>query len=211
MKNLILTLLAFSVFSPFAFGGKITVTPSMKKNEKMPFIERSSALAMNIQYDDIKFIRSEISKTIKKPLTYLKSWDANGEAHVTTITPPEFKNFLSKYITEQTMNKIARNMEIQKSDLEVIGIGSGTKKFNGENGETFFVIVKSKNLLKIRESIYREYRKAGGPANGFNPSRFFPHITIGFTHSDIHEADGLVKDAAHSLDERFPIEIISNQ
>lgn len=202
MKILFFFLFAFSIF---AEASDLRISKAMLNNSKMPFVERSQALALNVHYKDIKSLREKISSSINRQLKFLQSWDRNGEAHVTTITPPEFSNTLSKYVPEQKMNEIARSFKIQESDIEVLGIGSGKKKFGEETGETFFVIVKSENLLKIRDAIYQEYLKAGGPARNFNPKNFYPHVTIGYTHSDIHEQDGLIKDVQHSLDSRFTL------
>lgn len=198
-------LLFFFLYVSYAFAGDVRITKAMQDNSSMPFIERDSALALNVQYKDIKALRKVISETIKRPLQFLQSWDPNGEAHVTTVTPPEFTNNLSKYVSQEKINQIARDLKIQESDMEILGIGSGKKKFGNETGETFFVIVKSQNLLKIRELIYLEYLKAGGPSKGFTPTNFYPHVTIGYTHSDIHENDGLLKDVEHSLDSRFTL------
>jgi 2'-5' RNA ligase len=206
MKTIIL-ILCFT-FSLFASGSEIQISGKIRDNSNLPFIERKGALAHNVEYGDIKVLRTEIENFIKKPLKFLLSWDKNGEAHVTTITPPEFKNQLSHYISEETMNQIAKRMNIQAADIKVLGIGSGKKKFGDETGETFFVIIQSARLLDIRKAIYAEYLKAGGPVKGFNPERFFPHITIGFTHEDIHETDGLLKDRPNSLDMRFQLKMI---
>jgi hypothetical protein len=198
-------LLFFFSYSVFATPHEIRISSDILNTRSMPFIERESAVALNVPYKDIKFIRSEISKSIKRPLKFLQAWDIIGEAHVTTITPPEFNNELSKYISQEQINQIVARMKIQESDLEILGIGSGKKKFGKEIGETFFVIVKSAKLLSIRDEVYREYLKAGGPVGVFKPRKFYPHITIGFTHEDIHEGDGLLKDLEHSLDRRFKL------
>lgn len=203
---------AFLAFSNIAFATELTISSAITDNSKMPFIERSSALALNVEYDDIKKLRAEISKALNLKLKFFDKWNHLGEAHVTTITPPEFTNQLVPYVTQEQINKIAEGLNIQASDVKVLGIGSGKKNFNGEQGETFFVIIKSKNLMKIRDAIYQEYLKNGGPASGdkaFKPLNFYGHITIGYTHEDIHESDGLLKDMEHSQDKRLELKIAS--
>lgn len=201
MKYLFIILL---FLSNLVLAEDLSISKAMLNNSKMPFVERSQALALNVHYKDVQSLRANISKSIHRQLKFLQSWDANGEAHVTTITPPE-AGVLTRFIPEKKINQIARDLKIQESDIEILGIGSGKKKFGNETGETFFIIVKSRNLLLIREKILEAYLKAGGPANNFKPKYFYPHVTIGYTHSDIHEQDGLIKDVQHSLDSRFTL------
>ncbi|MGE3610362.1 MAG: hypothetical protein AB7I27_12300 [Bacteriovoracaceae bacterium] len=205
------TLHACASVGPTINSYPLTVSSAMTYNIRMPFFERNPALALNVEYQDVKRLRSEISKLIGRPLTFFKGWDEKGEAHVTTITPPEYNNQLKPYVSYEEISRIAQDHDIQSSDLRILGIGSGKKLFKGEMGETFFIIVESKRLLQIRNAIYQEYLKNNGPVNGpnaFNPNRFYPHITIGFTHDDIHENDGLIKDVQHSLDKRFSLRVV---
>ncbi len=215
MRTFLLTFTLFFGFLSLAEAQRATVTElnissAMTDNRRILFNERSTALALNVEYDDVKMIRAKISGVLKKRLKFFDTWETEGEAHVTTITPPEFNNQLTPYVSQDTINRIAANLDIQASDVKVLGLGSGKKVFNGELGETFFIIIQSRKLLAIREAIYLEYLKNGGPKSGpkaFNPRRFFPHITVGFTHDDIHESDGLLKDVEHSLDRRFLLRV----
>ncbi len=216
MKTLLFTL-AFYAFNACASVSSsytpypLTVSSAIAYNVRMPFFERNPALALNVEYQDVKRLRSEISKLIDKPLTFFKGWDKQGEAHVTTITPPEYNNKLKPYVSPEAINRIAQDYDIQSADLRVLGIGSGKKLFNGQVGETFFIIVESKKLRQIRNAIYKVYLDNKGPLSGpnaFRPNDFYPHITIGFTHEDIHESDGLIKDVQHSLDKRFQLRLV---
>lgn len=72
----------------------------------------------------------------------------------------------------------------------------------GNQEETFFVIVESEKLRKIRLKIWQAYVGKGGHPKDSEPAWFFPHITIGFTKQDIHEPDVLRK-IKHSFDSRF--------
>jgi 2'-5' RNA ligase len=144
---------------------------------------------------------------LEKPLNYFKGWNPTGEAHVTTITPVEYFWILKNYVDMKKINQIANELKIQNSDLTVLGLGRGQTLIDGKIEETYFVIVHSENLLKIRRSIYQEYLKAGGNPANWNPENFYPHITIGFTKRDLHEKDGVLKDVEHSLDNRFELVI----
>ena len=94
-------------------------------------------------------------------------------------------------------------MNIQSADIKVIGIGSGNKLIEGTLEETFFVIVDSLKLRRIRHRIYDEFVANGGSPAAFDPTWFFPHITIGFTKRDLFEGDGVIKNTRHSWDQRF--------
>ena len=162
-----------------------------------------NALALNVFYPPIKNFRPVIEKKIGKPLKFLTAWKAEGEAHVTVITPPEFVNTLRHHLTMDRIHKIALEHQIQKADMKVLGIGSGTKKLDGIPQETFFVIVDSERLRKTRYAIYLEFIANGGKPTDFDPASFYPHITIGYTERDLHESDGIIKNIQHGLDARF--------
>ncbi|MBL7543855.1 MAG: hypothetical protein JNL11_08560 [Bdellovibrionaceae bacterium] len=187
----------------------ITLSESIIHNGALSFVPRSNSLAMNILYSPIIKLRHDIQKilSLKNPLKFLTAWNNNGEAHVTVITPPEAEKLLAeneRHLSQVRMDEIAKLNAIQTSDLKIIGLGSG-KIFVGDCYEyTFFLIVESKNLIEIRRKIFKEFVAGGGKSSEFDPNHFFPHITIGYTHRDIHESDGLFKDK-RSLDSRFKI------
>ena len=60
---------------------ELKISSAITDNSKLTFLKRKGALALNVHYSDIKFLRSEISKTLKKPLTFFKGWSSKGEAH----------------------------------------------------------------------------------------------------------------------------------
>lgn len=186
---------------------EINLPRSIKSND-LPFISHTGAgpydntLALNVPYEPIKSLRPIIEKVVGRKLDYLKSWDPHGEAHVTTVTPPEFSNILSKHITMSEIEDIALKNTIQKSDLFVLGIGSGKKEIAGNVEETFFIIVDSQRLRLIRNKIWELFVAKGGDPKAWDPTWFFPHITIGYTKQDIHEPD-VYKNIRGSLDSRF--------
>ncbi len=197
-----------------------TVSLSNKVFASVPFISRytgegdwNGTLAMNINYQPIVLLRNQLEKLPYKwgPLKFFKGWDPKGEAHITTITPVEYQNCMwsekrgLNFIHMNEINQIAQKLKIQNSDLVIVGIGSGQKNnFKGREGmqdQTFFIIVESNNLLKIRKEIYQIYKDNGGDEQCWKPEHFYPHITVGFTHRDIHEPD-VFKNKVHSLDNR---------
>lgn len=100
------------------------------------------------------------------------------------------------------VNKIAENLDLQSSAFNVLGVGHEAT----ETGlQTFFSYRSIRSPLNVRRAVQSEYIKHGGNEGVFIPERFYPHITIGFTVRDLFESDGIIKDAAHSLDSRFEI------
>lgn len=216
MKNLISI---FSVVALLVVGiasaeeTRITAKAVSLSGKNLKFISHQgpgafdNALAMNTGYKPIQEMRPVIEKVIGRPLSFLKSWDANGEAHITTITPPEYHQVLSAKLSMNEIDAIAKRFKIQQSDIKVFGIGSAKVKTDGKDEETFFVLVDSLNLRKIRLAIYEEFVRKGGEPSAWDPTWFFPHITIGYTKRDLHETDGVVKNLKHSFDTRFFLQV----
>jgi len=162
-------------------------------------------LALNTPLPPIIFLRSQIASELSLTLNFFTGWNPAGEAHVTVITPPEFINVLSAKLTEEDINRIASEYNIQGADLKIMGLGSGKAVVGAETHETFFLIVDSLKLREIRHAIHSAFVKKGGNPSAFDPSWYFPHITVGYTHSDVHEYQGLIKSVKHSWDPRFQI------
>lgn len=214
-------LICLAILSPLiAFGNSVSSLDSILKlsnqvlnNSKVPFISHQAsgsadrALAMNISYQPIKIFRDDLESRLGYKLKTFKGWNANGEAHITTISPVEFNRVFSTYVSFQEIDEIALNQHIQASDLHIEGVGRGIRVIDGRPEETYFIIVKSERLLKIRREIYRLYLSRGGTPKSWDPEHFYPHITVGYTLRDLHEADGIIKDKEHSLDRRFTLEL----
>lgn len=170
-----------------------------------------NALAMNVQYGPIRELRDAISMEIGYELDFFRAWNPAGEAHVTVITPVEYFDVLrgpdaaNPFVSMQDIARIAGDSGIQGSDLAILGVGRGRAQIDGRTEETYFVIVESMNLRKIRQRIHGLYVERGGRPDAWNPQNFYPHITIGYSKRDLHEADGVLKDMAHSYDSRFDL------
>lgn len=174
------------------------------------FFSRSKALALNVSYQGIPEMRRAIGVALGFNLEFFKGWNELGEAHVTVVTPPEMEKLLvnkEKYMSLKRINEIALENKIQSSDLNIKGLGSGRAIINGKQEFTFFMIVESENLLKIRKAIYQEFVKNGGGSKAWDYQIFYPHITIGYTKDDLHIDDGVIKDMQNSFDHRFDLKI----
>ena len=200
-----------TVFTCEAQTSTVVIDKKITDGKSLPFISHkgntpfATALAMNIDYSQVLYLRKVINQTLNLNLKFLTTWDPNGEAHITTITPPEYDNILKPFVSIEKIEEIALANKIQDSDVDILGLGHGQKELAGKIEETFFLIAQSKNLLKIRNDIYAEFIKNGGSSKNWNPNSFYPHITIGFTQRDLHESDGVIKDLEHSQDSRFKI------
>jgi 2'-5' RNA ligase len=199
------------LFSGGVMASKIELTlkNDIYQNEFLPFVSQKKfdVLAMNVQYEPILELRKQLEEILSIKLDFFRGFDSQGEAHVTVITPSEFKTLSLKMKMEE-LEAIAKKYDIQKGRLIIQGMGSAKRGINGKDHETFFVIVDSFELRMIRQQIFYEFTRRGGERNAFDPSWFFPHVTVGFTKKDFHEADGVLKDLKHSYDSRFIIRTI---
>ena len=201
MKYLILIfILSFSSLSSKEIIININKSRIEQTNTNI-FKTHKEALAMNITHSEIVSARMQIESALNLKLDYFKGWKPIlGESHITVITPPEF-NRIQKYISMSQINNIARREKIQRSDIKMLGIGSAKK----EDAQTFFIIVKSKNLLKIREAIASVVYLKSKDNTLFAANWFYPHITIGYIKKDLHEKDGVIKNTLKSYDKRFTL------
>ncbi len=196
---------------------ELTLPTDIYHNEEQIFYSHSgdgafdNALAMNIHYGPIQNLRQQMNKALGKELNYFKTWNENGEAHITVVTPVEYFDVLKSKLNMKEIDGIAERYDIQSSRLTILGIGSAKVTIDAKNEETFFVIVDSADLRLIRQMIFYEFTRRGGDRSAFDPTWFFPHITIGYTKRDLHEADGVKKNLKYSFDKRFKLKILSSK
>lgn len=198
-------------------GTLISIDPAIFQNGELKAVVATgagrfdNALAMNIRAEQFPGLRQKISEVIGRPLAFFKLWNPQGEAHITVITPVEYADILQgsdpkkPILSMDEIGAIAEAAGIQTSPIEILSLGSGKKLLDGKMEETFFLIVSSENLLKIRRDIHQAFVRKGGKPEAWDPDHFYPHITIGYTLRDLHEADGVLKDVANSCDSRFKV------
>jgi len=211
MKLKMITLSLFVSLQSFAQTLNVTLPASVQNSAVMPFVSSPNFLSLNTPYEPILELRKSIKAHLgfENELNFSRAIFPQGEAHVTVITPPDF-NVLSQHLTIQDIESIALVENIQSSDLEILGIGSGKQSVANEERETFFLIVESAKLRRIRLLIYKLFIARGGDPKAWDPAWFFPHITIGFTHGDLHEPV-VLKNIKHSYDKRFKVSVSSNE
>lgn len=175
---------AFEV-DPEALDG--TKKPQISHRGDGPF---DTYLTMDLPFGPFEALRKQLEDRVG-PLKH------RGEAHITVITPPEYFQVLKPAgITMEMIDELARKSKIQSSSFELICIGRG----QAQALKTYYAVVRSEDLLKIRQKIAELYKESGGGHGEFRPGQYYPHITLGFTERDLHESDGVIKDEASCLE-----------
>lgn len=145
-------------------------------------------LGMNIDNSAVVKIRKKFES--EHPELVLKN---RADSHITLITPPEYQNILKPYLSPQTIDAIAISAHVQRSHFKVICIGKGDAYENNKQLQTYFLVVESPDLIKLRKKIFDAYVKNGGDPSRFDAQNFMPHITVAFTDRDLFESDGVFK------------------
>jgi 2'-5' RNA ligase len=166
--------------------------PALKLAGKEPFIEHSGPakfdnwLAVNVPHGPATKLKALVESKFQVTL------QGRPESHITVLTPPEYW-VIEKVVSMNEINALVKKT-IQKSRFDVVCLGRGMGSIDGKLEQTFFVVVRSADLLALRESIQKLVVKKGGAPEWIQPDEFFPHITIGFTKSDLHLDQGVIKD-----------------
>lgn len=160
--------------------------------------EKTPYLSMNIYYSEVNSIRLELEK---KQKISLKN---RGEAHITVLTPIEVETLKSYGLNMSAIDELAQIEKIQQIPFQVSCLGEGRLG----DLKTYFLVVKSKELLKLRKKILDLALQINltNQTIAFYPEEYFPHITLGFTERDLHIQDGVRKDetsCAISLQEKL--------
>jgi 2'-5' RNA ligase len=166
---------------------ELTISKAAFSAENERFEKHPNYLSLTTPYEPVRKLHEELQSREGKQLV------TRGEAHITVITPPEF-NVLKTKLSITDLNAIAEEKNIQTSDIEPICVGKGSAPISGREENTYFIVVGSNRLREIRTQIAELYEKRGGSQTLFDPAKFFPHITVGFTKADLHEHQGVIKD-----------------
>lgn len=156
---------------------------SSEVHDPVAFEPHPGYLAMNILFFPVRGLFDEVQDETDLDLI------TRGEAHITVLAPKEYAA-VSQVLGDSGINGIAERSKIQSSKFEIVCLGRGTVKENS----TFFIVVKSPDLVKIRQTVLDEYAAKGGKGQPFEANHYYPHITVGFTKTDLHEEQGVIKD-----------------
>jgi hypothetical protein len=176
-----------------AFGGTsvLSVPAAIFDTGGLSFVPHTapgfgSYLEMEIPYPPVRTLFDALAP-FTGPL------HSRGEAHITVITPPEFQNVLSARLTIEAIDTIALEESIQSSRFSLVCVGKAQAAIEGKSESTYYLIVASPDLVRIRHRIFDAYVQRGGEPSHFDPEAFDPHITVGFTRRDLQESDGVFK------------------
>lgn len=179
MKTFIL--LSFFVVS-FSYAKTLTLSKDVFK--RVPFstlYSEDGALIRNVDYFSVNALIPQLNSLYKLNL------EDRREAHITVITPPDFKSGLTKLFTvNEMLNRYSAS--IQGMPFHVVCVGSRTS--SDRKKQVFYLVVKSNKLSNIRFDLAKEAKLRAAALNiplVFKPENFYPHITIGYVNDDVFE------------------------
>lgn len=174
-----------------------TNTQPVSQPVNLPEAQRQIASKNYISYDldfaPYKTQREQLEAELqnqKHPIVKDLPLINRGEAHITVITPPEF-DILKKKISAELIHSTSYEFLKQKPAFQEICIGEGRLQQNSKNLWTYFIVVKSPELIELRKKLAELAQVTN---QEFNPLEFYPHITLGFNSRDLHLQDGVVKN-----------------
>lgn len=177
-----LSLNACAHTSPYALSSIPYSEENLKKAERGP---ASTYLSLDLPFASFEKLRKEVENRENISLRH------RGEAHITVITPPEMTR-LYKKITQKEVQRLADEMGLAQSPYKLLCVGKGSVKENS----TYYVVVQSDRLFEIRRAVQSLYISKGGKAQDFLAEVYYPHVTLGYTHRDLHFEEGVTKDAS---------------
>lgn len=187
----IVVLLAQFGASPLALGVKLELSREIFQGKGMalthPLPSPGPAyLAMNLPFAPANKLREQLEDTLR-----VQSLANRGEAHITVLTPPEYKVLQSgpNPVTHAQIQALADKHRIQDAKFDIVCLGKA--HIPGE--AAYYVVVKSTDLLELRRAVFELYKKQGGNTSLFDPDNFYGHITLGFLKNDLHDSNGVKK------------------
>lgn len=100
-------------------------------------------LSLPLRYAPFDYLRQHLEQALQVPLKTRK------EAHVTIITPIEFKA-IQAHISMQELVAIAQKMELERLPLRLLCIGEGATTRREQTLSTCFAIVEPSALISAR-------------------------------------------------------------
>lgn len=155
-------------------------------------------VSLGVPFQPVNAVKKAIEERTGLTLT------DRGEAHVTLVTPPELQALRSRLSGPQILAALG-NGDLQSEALEIPCVGSGSKVTAQKTQTAYFLIVHSEGLFERRRHLEQAFQAAGGLPGRFEADHFYPHVTIGFTHVDLHEQDGVIKDDRACI---APVELV---
>jgi hypothetical protein len=101
--------------------------------------------------------------------------NGTGEAHITVISPPEFKFGLSSVLSMQEINDFATSENLQSIPFEIICLAHQSQfdKHLGKRSLVYNLIVKSEGLFSFRSKLFDLYLNNGGDPSNFSHEAYY--------------------------------------
>lgn len=175
-----------------AFGSEwSSLRPDFNQVQTPAYEAQANYVSQTLLFPPFEKLRKEVERKLSASLRH------RGEAHLTVVTPPEWK-ILTGALTPSEIHNLARERKLQSRPFDAHCVGRAGSREKEKSLSTYFVVVRAPGALEFREELDRLYRAKGG-RGPFDPRRYHPHVTLGFTHRDLHEQDGAVKDDSSCL------------
>ena len=130
----------------------------------------------------------EYQETLNRLDSFLSTKLQNrGEAHITVITPPEFKT-LSEKVSPEVIHQEWQEWTLKS--FKKVCLGEGSLKEKNKVLKAYYIVVSSPEILGFRTHLKNKYG-----IEKFDDKLFYPHITLGFTDRDLHYENGVIKDS----------------
>ncbi len=140
-----------------------------------------------LPFAPIEQLRLELEKQLGKKLQH------RGEAHVTVITPPEWR-VIGQVLKMSTLDRMVAETSANKAKISVKCLKKVSAQLAGRTEESWFIAVDAPELRDLRHRIWRRFLANGGSPDDFQWKRWAPHITLGFTARDLHDEDRVNKE-----------------
>lgn len=154
--------------------------------QNQPLIDhKKPAVAKSYVSLDLEY--PEYQQTLNKLDIFLGTKLVNrGEAHITVLTPPEFKAVTTNTSAEVIHQEWA---DWKTKTFKKVCLGEGQIKENKKVLKTYYIVVESSDILAFRKYLKNKYA-----LKNFEAEVFYPHITLGFTEKDLHFEQGVIKN-----------------
>lgn len=193
-KTLVISALVL-LSTPLAWSQSISISRSVFDTKNEPFKTHQGPgpfdtyLAMEIPFAPVKKLYNDLIQRNRAQFA------SRGEAHITIISPPEFEQQLRGFIEMDEIDRIAKELKIQESEFSIVCLGTAEKIKNGKFTKAYYLVLESPALFNLRNQILNNIIISGGIPTLFIPENYYPHITVGYINDDLHDSDGVFKDA----------------
>ena len=149
------------------------------------------------EYVGLKLFYPQIEKT-RGQLEAIIGHDLKnrGEAHITILNPAEYAQ-VRQTLSRAELKAVLQAKEIGAEQIVPICIGKGEAVIDGKPEQTYFLMVASIAINRVRSHITSAVAAKGGSFP--LPKVYNWHITLGFTKRDLHSSDGVIKDASQCV------------